>query len=56
MIPDHNVNLLLQCYNVTKSYTVMATQIVVLKGIHLSIDRGEIRSHQGKSGAENRHL
>ncbi len=51
MIPDHNVNLLLQCYNVTKSYTVNGNTNVVLKGIHLSIDRGEIVVIRGKSGA-----
>jgi putative ABC transport system ATP-binding protein len=50
MNPHHESSSLLQCYNLTKIYTMRNTTLPVLKGVHLSVKRGEIVIIKGKSG------
>jgi ABC-type lipoprotein export system ATPase subunit len=46
----HENNSLLQCCNLAKNYTIRNNTLPVLKGVNLSMKRGEIVVVKGKSG------
>ena len=50
MNPHHENSPLLQCCNLTKNYTIRNHTLPVLKGVNLSLKRGEIVVIKGKSG------